>query len=252
MESTHDDESPAHPAAHRLDAVAAGDADAGVAAHLATCDACTRHVAALRAESARFRATSNPAGFVAKAQAAAERRGCSRRAASITRIGLVAAPLLAAALVLLGVRARPTDGGPGLPATTAPTRTSSPVAADTVGSRFKGGLVVAVVRERMGRQERLVGRLEVRAGDRLRVEVSTDHDGPLAAGLLTDTGEWVTLLAPVALEAGTHYSELDARFDETPTRATLLVGEPGDVERARTTRDFGGVVAWRVTSEAAP
>jgi hypothetical protein len=62
----------------------------------------------------------------------------------------------------------------------------------------------------------------------------------------------VTLLAPVALEAGTHYSELAARFDESPTRATLLVGDPGDIGRARASRDFARVVAWRVTSEAAP
>jgi hypothetical protein len=121
-----------------------------------------------------------------------------------------------------------------------------------VESRFKGGLVVAVVRDRGGRQERLAGPFPVRAGDRVRVEVSTDRDRPLAAGLLTDEGEWVTLLAPVALEAGTHYSELAARFDESPTRATLLVGDPEDVERARASRDFVRVVAWRVTSEAAP
>jgi hypothetical protein len=121
-----------------------------------------------------------------------------------------------------------------------------------VESRFKGGLVVAVVRERGGRQERLAGPFQVRAGDRVRVEVSTDREGPLVAGLLTDEGEWVTLLAPIALEAGTHYSELAARFDESPTRATLLVGDPEEVGRARASRDFARVVAWRVTSEAAP
>ena len=130
--------------------------------------------------------------------------------------------------------------------------TAGPSTGPAAELRFKGGLVVAVVRERGGRQERLAGPFQVRAGDRVRVEVSTDREGPLAAGLLTDEGEWVTLLAPVALEAGTHYSELAARFDESPTRATLLVGDPEEVGRARASRDFARVVAWRVTSEAAP
>ena len=58
--------------------------------------------------------------------------------------------------------------------------------------------------------------------------------------------------ASSALEAGTHYSELAARFDNSPTRATLVVGDPAAVDRARRTRDFGGVVAWRVTSQAGP
>jgi hypothetical protein len=135
----------------------------------------------------------------------------------------------------------------------APTATAAATTAGTTAeSRFKGGLVVAVVRERAGRQERLAGPFQVRADDRVRIEVSTDHDGPLAGGLLTDAGEWTALLAPVALEAGTHYSELAARFDASPTFATLLVGPPGDVERARATRDFAGLVAWRVTSEVTP
>jgi hypothetical protein len=248
------DESPKHPAGHRLDAVAAGDVDEGVAAHLTSCEACARHVADLREQVARFRATHDPGDLLARARASGERRPRARAGPAITRIGLVAAPLLAAALVLLVLRARPTDGGrgPSTTGTAAVTTATQPPTAPPGESRFKGGVVVAAVREREGRQERLVGPFEVRAGDRVRVEVSTDRDGPLAAGLLTDAGEWVTLLAPTAFEAGTHYSELAARFDESPTRATLLVGDPRAVEQARVTRDFGGVVAWRVTSEAAP
>jgi hypothetical protein len=56
------------------------------------------------------------------------------------------------------------------------------------------------------------------------------------------------LETPVALSAGTHYSDLAARFDDTPTDAILLVGSPSDVEQARKSRNFDGVVAWRVTS----
>jgi len=268
VEPTHTDETAKHPAAHRLDAVAAGDADEGVTAHIATCEACARHVTQLRGEAAQFRAAHDANAFVARAQAAARarerepepgRQGDRRtsRASWVARAGVVAGPLLAAALVLVLVRARPRDGGgpamgPGVtgPAAGGPSaRASTGPVAET---RFKGGLVVAVVRERGGRQERLAGPFQVRAGDRVRVEVSSDRDGPIAAGLLTDDGEWVTLLAPVALEAGTHYSELAARFDESSTRATLLVGDPDDVGRARASRDFSRVVAWRVTSEASP
>jgi hypothetical protein len=262
VEPTRTDESPKHPAAHRLDAVAAGDADEGVTAHFATCEACTRHVEELRGEAGRFRAAHDANAFVARVQAAAqvrkpEREGDRRtsRASWVARIGVVAGPVLAAALVLLLVRARSGDGGGaggGVGPSVAVPAATGPSTGPAAESRFKGGLVVAVVRERSGRQERLAGPFQVRAGDRVRVEVSTDHDGPLAAGLLTDEGQWVTLLAPVALEAGTHYSELAARFDESPTRATLLVGDPEDVGRARASRDFARIVAWRVTSEAAP
>jgi hypothetical protein len=245
VEPTRTDESPKHPAAYRLDAVAAGDADAGVTAHLATCDVCTGHVEKLRGAAARFRASHDANAFVARAQAGAR---AGERAPWAMRAGMVAAPLLAAALVLLVVRARPGDGGAG-GVSTGPSAGAS--TGPAVESRFKGGLVVAVVRERDGRQERLAGPFQVRAGDRVRVEVSTDHAAPLAAGLLTDDGEWVTLLAPAALEAGTHYSEQAARFDESPTHATLLVGDPEDVGRARASRDFTTLLAWRVTSEEA-
>ncbi len=269
MEPTRTDESPKHPAAHRLDAVAAGDADEGVTAHLVACEACTQHVEKLRGQAARFRGSHDANAFVARAQAAAQRRERERKAESepegdrrtlraswvVRVVGVVAGPLLAAALVLLLVRARPGDGG-GAGAGVGPSVTGGPTTGASTGpateSRFKGGLVVAVVRERGGRQERLAGPFQVRAGDRIRIEVSTDRDGPLTAGLLTDQGEWVMLLAPFALEAGTHYSEQAARFDDSPTRATLLVGHPEDVGRARASRDFARVVAWRVTSEADP
>jgi hypothetical protein len=221
----------------------------------------------LRTQAARFRERTDAAAFVSKVRASADAapappttaspRGRSARAASIARIGYVAGPLLAAALVLLVVRGRGQgDGAPAIPGTTpslqATVGATATTATTAAESRFKGGLVVAVVRERAGHQERLTGPFQVRAGDRVRVEVSIDREGPVAAGLLTDEGEWVALLAPAALEAGTHFSELAARFDESPTRATLVVGEPEAVQRARATRDFVGVVAWRVTNEAAP
>jgi hypothetical protein len=217
-------------------------------------------VSELREQAGRFRENHDAAAFVARAQATAARSSRSLNPlARLGRIGYVAGPLLAAALVLLVVRGRGAgDGARGTPFTTgfttgaAQSLVNENANAPAAESRFKGGLVVAVVRERGGQQERLTGPFQVRPEDRVRVEVSTDHEGPVAAGLLTDEGEWITLLAPAALEAGTHYSELAARFDESPTHATLIVGDAVAVQRARATRDLAGVVAWRVTSEAGP
>jgi hypothetical protein len=239
-------EAPGHPPAHRLDAIAAGDLDSTASVHLESCEACTRYVDQLRAGSARFRAENDARAFVARVEARRPTRHA--RSAALRAAGAVVPIAAAAALLLLWVRARPQDGALPPPPTTEP---AGP-AGEPREARFKGGLVVVVVREREGIQQRFSGPLQVRAGDRLRVEVSTDHDGALTAGLLTDEGEWVQLLASSTLEAGTHYSELAARFDDSPTHATLVVGDPAAVDRARRMRDFGGVVAWRVTSQAGP
>jgi predicted anti-sigma-YlaC factor YlaD len=244
MEPTREEESTTHPTAHRLDAVAAGDADEGVSKHLAVCEDCTRYVADLREQAATFRAANDAKAFVARAEKGALQRERTRGSSHLERIALVASPLLAAALVVLVVRLRSEEGG-------APTH-ETPLTVPATESHFKGEFVVAVIRDRDGHQERITGPFRVRAGDRVRVEVSTDHEGSFAAGLLTDDGEWVALLAPAVLGAGTHFSEVAARFDASPTRATLLVGAPAAVERARATRDIAGTVAWRVTSEGAP
>jgi hypothetical protein len=124
-----------------------------------------------------------------------------------------------------------------------------PPIAHGVEARFKGGYVVAVVRERDGHQDRLSGPLVVRANDRLRVEVDVDRDTPIVAGLLGRDGAWTPLLTPAWLSPGAHFSERAARFDEAPVDAVLLVGSPDDVAHARQTRDFASVVAWSVRSE---
>ncbi|HEY4015565.1 MAG TPA: hypothetical protein VGM06_19635 [Polyangiaceae bacterium] len=240
MASIDDDQADAHPAPYRLEALAAGDADAKVSEHVASCEACAGYLKALREEAQAFRARPGASGALRRAVEQAERASRSRRQA---RAVTVAGPLLAAAVVLLVVRAR-SGSTPPVPIveTLAPPGSSGEM-------RFKGELSVAAIRERAGRQDRLVGPFAVRASDAVRVEVSVDQEGPLTAGLLTDEGEWVVLLAPASLGAGTHYSERAARFDATPTHATLLVGAPAAVDRARRTRDFAGLVAWRVTSE---
>jgi hypothetical protein len=228
-----------HPSLERLEAFAAGDADAGVRGHLASCASCTQYVAAIEAEGRAFRERPGANGPLQRALAAAPEGG---RAWSSVRGLALGSALLAAAAVVLFVGVRPHPPRADLPH-------AEPEPAFSGEMRFKGELSVAVIRERGGRQERLVGPFGVRPSDAVRVEVSVDRAGPLTAGLLTDAGEWIVLLAPGRLEPGTHYSEEQARFDGSPTRATLLVGAPAGVERARRTRDFAGLIAWRVTSD---
>jgi hypothetical protein len=227
-----------HPSAPKLDAVAAGDDPGSIAGHLQECEACARYVATLRAQAGAFRGSVNPAAFAENIRvrsAAGRKQGRGR-----TVVWLAAAPLLAAAAALvlwarspsLAPHLVPSSGGEA--------------------EHFKGGLSIAAVRDRGGRQERLVGPFEVEPWDRVRVEIALDHEGPVTAGLLSDDGSWATLLAPVSLGPGTHYSELAARFDDTPTNAFLVVGAPADVDRARATRNFEGVIAWRVRSAPQP
>jgi hypothetical protein len=224
-----------HPTAPKLDAIAAGAPPGSIAAHLEACNACTAYVARMTVEANAFRAHADPRAF---AEAVRMRAARQRRAAR----AWIAAPMVAAAAAaVLWLQATP-----GVLATDTGLATSSGPA--NAGERFKGGLSVAVVRERGGRQERLTGPFEVRASDRVRVEIAVDRDEAITAGLLSSDGTWTVLEAPVTLSAGTHYSDLAARFDETPTDAVLLVGPPADVERARASRNFDGVVAWRVTS----
>jgi hypothetical protein len=218
-----------HPPAWALDAVAAGDAPGSLEPHLGSCEACRQYVEGSRREAAAFRAQADAPAFLAKVAARAPVRPAPRRA---TRALWVAAPALAAAVALVAW----------------PSRTPSVLAPTSAGEHFKGGLTLAVIRERDGRQERLTAPFEVEPGDRIRVEVGVDHDRPVAAGLLSADGTWASLLSAAPLGPGTHYSELAARFDDQPTDAILIVGEPADVDRARQTRNFVDVIAWRVRS----
>ena len=228
-----------HPALPRLDAVAAGEERPEVDDHLATCATCAAYVARLAGEAAAFRARVDPDAFARGVL----QRGAARRARRVATLAWVGAPALAiAAASLLWVRAAPQGPVPSIVPAVTPTGDVP---------RFKGGLAVAVVRERGGFQERLTGPFEVRPGDRVRVEIAVDREEPMTAGLLGGDGTWTVLEEPAALGAGTHYSELAARFDDAPVDAILLVGAPRDVERARTSRNFDGLVAWRVVSARA-
>ncbi len=235
-----------HPAAPKLEAIAAGDDAGAVSAHLEACAACAAYVAKLREDAAAFRRKVEPAAFAEeiRIRAAVPVREPARRTPA--RIAWVLGPVLAAAAaLLLVVRVRPPAADRSPLAPLAPTAV---VEAPGEIAHFKGGLSVAVIRERSGRQERLMGPFEVEPADRIRLEVAVDREEPLTAGLLASDGRWVLLLSPTSLPPGTHYSDLAARFDDAPEDAVLLVGSPDDVARARSTRNFEGVVAWRVRS----
>jgi hypothetical protein len=220
----------AHPASYRLEGHAAGDHDAEVAAHMVACEACRvyveRSVAAAQA--------AGPSPQLARALAAHRGRGYRPAFAAL----LVLAPLAAAAAVLLVVL-----------------RPVPPVEADgsqhpvLESMQFKGGLQVVTIRERGAHQERFAGSVGVRTGDRLRVEIGVDRERPVTAGVLADDGAWLTMLAPTLLGPGTHLSERAAEVDDRPIGGVILAGDPGEVERARASRDFAGVAVMAVHLE---
>lgn len=226
-----------HPAGFRLDALAAGDPDDEARVHVDACDACRAYVDGLRAEAEAAPTDRDAArAFVARL-APSPSPAAARSRPRIARVAWVAGPLLAAALLFLVVRRPATPDERGAPS------------AETPESRFKGGIQLAVVLDRGGDQRRITSEVAVRPGDRLRVEVGIDSARPLVVGMLGKDGTWVVLLAPTTLEAGTHFSERAARFDETPTEGWILAGHPDDVERARMTKSFDRVRAIPVVLE---
>jgi hypothetical protein len=258
-----------HPTTLSLELFAAGDTDASVAAHLATCDVCAKSVNELTDGAADF-AKNEADAFLKMVSAKAQLEASSTSGAApptppalsspsaslpeirtptptptpnnviFAKFGRVAAPIIvAAAAVLLLVRSNVQEGSAVTPS----------VSPSNEPQRFKGGLSVAVVRERAGSQERIAGDMSVRANDRARVEVSLDRSQPISAGILEDDGTWTVLLAPAMLDRGTHYSEQAARFDERPTNGVIIVGEPSAVDRARTTKDFAHVTVIKLHPE---
>jgi hypothetical protein len=234
-----------HPRADRLDALAAGDEDATLAAHLAECASCQSYVDALRAAALGFaREAPDPREF---ARRVAERAGPIGGAESsggkrLRRMFFAAAPVLAvAAVAVLVLRARPPD---------LVQRGDAPEPAlSSAGVRFKGTMPIAVVRERGTTQERFAGKVSVRPGDALRLELTLVAERWIAAGLLGDDGSFVELIAPKKLPPGTHFSELAARFDDHPTRGWLIAGDPLIVDQTRKTRRFDQLSAIYVEVE---
>ncbi|MCU0685390.1 MAG: hypothetical protein MUF34_24650 [Polyangiaceae bacterium] len=249
-----------HPSADRLDALAAGDDDAEASTHLAACEACRAYVGRAGAEIASFRAAAEPTRFAETiaARAAAPQRAAETVVALPARprvpvlvgtIITVAAPALAAAAALAFLLRGGAGPGPNVAPSAEGPRAALSAPGDAESSRFKGGPVLALIRERDGKQERLSGAIAVRADDRVRVEVSLDAGAPLAIAFLGDDGSFVPLSPPSFAEAGTHFSAEALRFDRSNNGGVVIAGPPEAIERVRVTKRLDGVVGARIVDE---
>lgn len=207
-----------HPNSLDLEAFACGDEIAAVGGHVDACDACRSFVDRLR---------DLPAPKI------------DLPAASVTplfqrkNLAAIALPLAAAAILFLVLREKNPvgDAAPALPAT--PPAVAPSIVTEDPPTSFKGVRQIAVIRERDGEQKRFTGRVPVKEGDRLRVEVAIDREQTIVAGVLGEDGSYLELMPPVVRPAGTHYSEKSARVSGPPANGTILVGTEEQVARAK-------------------
>lgn len=263
-----------HPSSLVLESFAVGEPLSAVhAAHVESCATCAALLDELRGLVAGGPSASEADAAVAKALAGLggervvaietkrEDATRARRRRAWMLATSVITPLAAAAAVLLLARGAPLPGRSPTTATNRPavatststsTSTESPLAAtDHVepDTQFKGGMQVAVVRERGGKQERFSSTVRVRPGDRLRVEVALDQEQAILGAVLADDGSYIELMPLATRGPGTHFSERSAKIDGSPTRGTILIGTPEAVARARATRLLVGVSTLRVEWE---
>jgi hypothetical protein len=252
-----------HPASLDLEAFACGDAVAAVGEHLGACGECRAFVAKIRAASEAFLGATPIDAIILAAEklagasdriAKGEARVVELEARRARKTGLdwrvAALPVIAAAAgVLLWWRL----GGepPGKPEASGPVAmtamTEAPVSTADPETSFKGGVQIAVIRERAGDQQRFTTDLAVQGGDRLRIEVALDRPQTILAGVLAEDGTWLDLMSEGTRGAGTHFSEQAARFDADPMRGWILVGTPDAIAQSRAARaPRGGVVAMRL------
>jgi hypothetical protein len=234
-----------HPSSVDLEAFACGETVETVETHVAECAACKAFVGKLRA----FVAAETPAAKDVVASIATAR---GRRQRMWVVASSVVAPLAVAAAVMIVMRSpqgRP-DTGTGAQAATTSATAPSPLGEPE--TTFKGGVTVAVVRERAGQQARFSSVVKVKADDRLRVEVALDREQAILGGVLADDGKYLELMPSSVRGPGTHFSEKSARIDGTEARGTILIGSPEAVQRARDTKRFDGVTTMRVEWEGSP
>jgi hypothetical protein len=268
-----------HPSSLDLEAFVVGEPlPAGFDGHVDDCSACNAFVAQLRGivEAAPSRTAAEADAAVARALArmeSAQRIEREQRAAEtsetsetgapsrVTRLApkrrlwtvatSIVAPLAAAAAILVLARSSfspPVAGRVPPPSPTTP----APALPDTLlmgtlppgfrepDTQFKGGMQIAVVRERGGQQARFSSMVSVRPGDRLRVEVALDHEQAILGAVLADDGSYLELMPQAVRGPGTHFSERSAKIDAAPTQGTILIGSPEAVARARDARNARG------------
>jgi hypothetical protein len=276
-----------HPSSLDLEAFAVGEPlPAHLAGHVEECSACGAFLGRLRAvmDDAPSAAQTNDAVARAlacmtetqeldDASAAHEHEEDEPREPAAPRnptrrlwlaASSVIAPLAAAAAILLLMRSPATPPGPNadvdpreptaykVQMETFPPGTVIATASGTAepDTQFKGGMQVAVVRERGGSQARFSSTVRVKPGDRLRVEVALDHEQAILGAVLADDGSYLELMPQAVRGPGTHFSERSAKIDAAPTRGTIIIGKPEAVARARHTKSFEGVTTLRVELES--
>jgi hypothetical protein len=228
-----------HPNAIDLEAFACGDSVASVAAHVDECAPCRAFVARAKGASPRI----DVAPILDRARRAEKKR-------VIFLASSVAVPLAAAAAALLVLRAP--APGPLVAASDPPPNTATAYYVERApmpDTRFKGGVQLAVVRERAGAQSRFVGPVPVKPGDRLRVEVALDRSVVILGAVMGDDGSWVELMPEGVRESGTHFSEKAVRVDAQPMSGTIFVGSPDGVRRARAHEKADDVRSIRIEWE---
>jgi hypothetical protein len=245
-----------------LVAPTAAEADALIARALATV------APSMERERERTERQASVTPITAKQDRATEAKPPAGKAAKVGKGRLwllttsVITPLAAAAAILLLARSTPQPRKPSAPFSTS--TSTAPAPPDTIqiapfprashepDTTFKGGMQIAVVRDRGGEQARFASGVRVRPGDRLRVEVALDREQAIVGAVLADDGSYLELMPLAVRGPGTHFSEKSAKIDASPTFGTIVIGTPEAVARARATRQLDGVATLRVESEGSP
>jgi len=246
-----------HPNAVRLESLAVGETDQEARSHLATCAACASYVEAVSQQAAAFarekaaEADAFMRGVRMRAEPtplASPRRGDATKRKSSTWVAGGATFFAAAACLLLVVRGRisSVDHPKGTGTGAADVATKVEMDPSQGPTRLKGAVSFNVVVDRDGVQIRQSGPPNLVPGDRIRIELALAEGADLAAGVLSEDGEWGELQPPIFFPAGTHFSERDVFFKDEVPNGWILVGQPAAIERARKTRNFTGLVAVRV------
>jgi len=114
--------------------------------------------------------------------------------------------------------------------------------------QLKGDLGIAAVVLRDGEQARHAGTVMMRAGDRLRFEVTVPKAQIVLVALVEENWK-LTGLEERQFDGGTHSLASAFRVDDAAMRARIVVGEPGRVRRAISEKNLGGLAVLELESE---